>query len=85
MTVKTLTAADVADTLKLLSADLGRVAYQRRNPGAPDDEALAWGMRNRILFVSEAIDVLTMVAMAEADKQDALPFPEPGSAPTACP
>ena len=38
-------------------------------PAAPDDEALAWGMRNRILFVSEAIDVLTMVAMAEADKE----------------
>jgi hypothetical protein len=68
--VQTLSSAEVRKTLNLLAADLGRAAYKRRNPQASDDEALAWGVENRRHFLDQAIDVLTMMALAEAEEQD---------------
>jgi hypothetical protein len=54
--------------MTLLSAEVASAAYKRRNAGVSDEEALTWGMKHRILFVSEALDVLTMMALAEVEE-----------------
>ncbi len=70
MTEKQLTAADVAEMLMRLSTEIASTAYKRRHPSATDEEVLAWAMKHRILFVTEALDVLVMVGLTEAEKED---------------
>ena len=73
MSVKSLTAADISHNLTLLSTEIASNNYKQRHPNASDDEALAWGTRNRILFVCEAIDTLTSTVMGEAHEASGRP------------
>ncbi len=75
MSLQLPNAADVRRTLNLLAADCARVAFKRRDPGATDAEALAWGVEHRTRFLDQAVEVMALIALAEAKDEEGQAHP----------